>query len=160
MKPAFRRRNKLPYPRFQLRLIGGFVALSLLGLFLQVALLAGRMLQLAARLPSDGLLVQDDLTRQIVTALAISLGVILPVTLVVGVFMTFRWAGPLYRFHKHLREVAEGGVPGPCRLRDGDELQELCTLINEVTEPLRQGLRTPAAEETADADAAEVRAAG
>jgi hypothetical protein len=34
--------------------------------------------------------------------------------------------------------VADGAAPGDCKLREGDELQELCTLLNEATAPLRK----------------------
>jgi hypothetical protein len=55
----------------------------------------------------------------------------------VGVLSTFRIAGPIYRFEQYLRQVVKGEAEGPCRIRDGDELWDLCDLINQATAPLR-----------------------
>jgi hypothetical protein len=38
----------------------------------------------------------------------------------------------------YLTELASGANPKPCRIRDGDELQDLCELMNRATEPLRR----------------------
>jgi hypothetical protein len=43
--------------------------------------------------------------------------------------------------------VADGAAPGDCKLREGDELQELCTLLNEATAPLRKREAQPAESE-------------
>ncbi len=69
--------------------------------------------------------------------LSVSFGMLLPLTIAVGVMVTFRIAGPVYRFEKYLREVHEGTELRPCKLRKGDELEELCAIINIVTEPIR-----------------------
>ena len=53
--------------------------------------------------------------------------------------VTFRIAGPIYRFEQYLAGIAEGRQLGPCRIREGDELVELCARINEATAPLRRG---------------------
>ena len=83
--------------------------------------------------------------------LAMSFAFLLPMMLCVGILSTFRIAGPVYRFEQYLKEVARGEVSDPCRIRDGDELWDLCDLINEATAPLRHkvaGLEpVPAAEE-------------
>jgi hypothetical protein len=34
--------------------------------------------------------------------------------------------------------VIAGRETGPCRLRDGDELQQLCALVNEALDVARQ----------------------
>ncbi len=155
-----RRRIKLIKPRLQLRLTAVFLGLSGLGFLLQALHVGLRLSEVSGTLPHDGPYLMSMLPELPIEILLFSFGMLMPLTLAVGVLVTFRIAGPVYRFEQFLRAVKGGKQLGPCKLRDGDELQELCTLINEVTEPLRQGLRTPAAQETADADAAEVRAAG
>ena len=69
--------------------------------------------------------------------LAVSFGMLLPLTIAIGILVTFRIAGPLYRFERFLELVIRGEQVGPCKLRNGDELQDLCDLINEATRPLR-----------------------
>lgn len=129
---AHSRRKKLPLPRLQLRLIGAFTGLSALSLTLQFVLVSGRLSSLAARLPAGGEYLVDALPSLLLGAAGLSVLVLLPLTAGLGVALTFRWAGPLYRMHAHLRQVIEGGAQGPCRLREGDELQELCALLNEA----------------------------
>jgi len=65
------------------------------------------------------------------------------IPLVFGILLTFRLAGPIYRFEQYLRSVARGEQIGPCKIRKGDELQFLCDAINDATEPLRMERVTP-----------------
>jgi hypothetical protein len=73
----------------------------------------------------------------LIEVLAMSFAFLLPMTLCAGILSTFRIAGPIYRFEQYLKQVARGEVTDPCRIRDGDELWDLCDLINEATAPLR-----------------------
>jgi hypothetical protein len=47
----------------------------------------------------------------------------------VGVLATFRLTGPIDRIERHLEAVARGEDPAPCRIRKGDEFQELCDRV-------------------------------
>lgn len=136
-KGTERRRIKLIKPRLQLKLIGVFVALSGLGFLMQSLHVGLRLSELAANVPAGGPYLMAVLPELPIEILAVSFGMLLPLTIAVGVMVTFRIAGPVYRFEKYLRAVADGEEVRPCKLRDGDELLELCDLINEVTEPLR-----------------------
>ncbi|HVS17315.1 MAG TPA: hypothetical protein VMT18_01855 [Planctomycetota bacterium] len=86
----------------------------------------------AARLPSGGEYLVDALPGLLASAGGLAVIVLLPLTAGLGVLLTFRWAGPLYRMHVHLGAVVEGSAQGPCRIREGDELQELCGLLNDA----------------------------
>jgi hypothetical protein len=132
-----RRRVKLIKPRLQLKLIGVFVGLSGLGFLLQSLHVGLRLSELAANVPEGGPYLMAVMPELPLEILFVSFGMLLPLTVAVGVMVTFRIAGPVYRFEKYLRDVADKKEVRPCRLRDGDDLQELCALINEVTEPLR-----------------------
>ena len=63
---------------------------------------------------------------------------LLPATFAVGLLVTHRLIGPIYRFEKYLAQVIAGETREPCRIRKGDELVELCDLINRATEPVRE----------------------
>jgi len=132
-----RRRIKLIKPRLQLKLIGVFVGLSGLGFLMQSLHVGLRLSELAANVPEGGPYLMAVMPELPLEILAVSFGMLLPLTVAIGVMVTFRLAGPIYRFEKYLREVHEGTEIRPCRLRKGDELQELCDVINQVTEPLR-----------------------
>jgi hypothetical protein len=83
-----------------------------------------------------------------------SFGIVLPLTIAVGVLATFRIVGPIYRFETYLRGVLRGDQLGPCKIRKGDAFGEMCTLINEVTEPARRRETVRPAAESSKVEAA------
>lgn len=78
------------------------------------------------------------------------IALLVPLTLVVGILVTFRVTGPIYRLERYFEAIARGEDPGTCRVRSGDECQELCALINEAMEVLRPS-EDPAASGTVPA---------
>ena len=128
------RRIKLIKPRLQLKLIGSFVGLSAISLLVQFLLLSSRLSETAANLPSGGNYLTRELPTLLLGILIFSFCVLLPASALLGILITFRIAGPAYRFEQHLRAVARGEDPGPCRIRKGDEFVELCQLINAALE--------------------------
>jgi hypothetical protein len=139
-----KRRIKLIKPRLQLHLIAAFIGLSALGFLLQALLIAMRLSERAAFLPTNaGNALIEMIPRLPLEVLLLSFGILLPLTFAVGVLVTFRIAGPVFRFEQFLKEVINGTQIGPCRIRRGDALHELCDLINEATEPLRQSRTGP-----------------
>ena len=158
MQPKkFRRRKKLIKPGIQLRLVFSFVGLSVMGLTLQFLLLGSRMTNSAAALNGGGGDLADEIPAMLLETFGISLAILVPVTFVFGILLTFRLAGPIYRFEQYLKSVARGEQIGPCKIRKGDELQFLCDAINEATEPLRLRREAPQSrdEEQAPAPLAE-----
>lgn len=137
MRKIEQRRDRLVRPRLQLRLILAFLAVATMSLLLQFALFASVISTVAADLPQDGQILLERTSGLSVTILVISLGVLLPLCFFVGVLVTFRVAGPLYRFEKHLEAIARGDDPGPCRIRKGDDLQDFCATFNAALERMR-----------------------
>lgn len=137
MQKPEQRRDRLVRPRLQLRLILAFLAVATTALLLQFALFASVLSGAAAELPQDGTILLERTTGLSVTILLVSLGVLLPLCFFVGVLVTFRVAGPLYRFEKHLDAIAHGIDPGPCRIRSGDELQDFCATFNRALDRMR-----------------------
>lgn len=132
-----RRRVKLILPRLQLTLVGWFLAVSVVGLLLQSALLGAFLTRFAADLPEDGARVAEQAMEMLVGALLASLVLIVPVTLGVGILTTFRIAGPIYHFERYFEALARGEWSGPCRIRKGDALQETCEKLNAAVSALR-----------------------
>jgi hypothetical protein len=118
--------------------MGGFLGVAALALLVQTTYLGLLLVELAASMPAGGDFLERVAGDLVLKALVVSMLLLLPLTALVGVHMTFRVAGPLYRFHQYMRSVAAGDDPGPCRLRDGDEFQELCDLINAGLERTRR----------------------
>lgn len=136
---VFKKRSiKLIQPSLQLRLIGYFAGASLLSLGLQYLLFSQAMSSLASELPSDGVFVLERLPRVLGGVFLTSAALIFPVIAWIGLQTTFRFAGPLYRFERHLDDVVRGKESKPCKLRRGDQLQHLCRLINEASRLQRQ----------------------
>ena len=139
MARRYKRRIKLIKPGLQLKLVVMFAAVSATSLLLQYLLFSSRFSELASTLPDGGAHLMAVLPRILIEVLFMSFAFLLPVMLCAGVLATFRIAGPIYRFEQYLKQVVAGEATGPCRIRDGDELWDLCDLINEATAPVRHG---------------------
>jgi hypothetical protein len=142
------RRRKLIKTSLQLRLTLVFVVLAFMAALLQVIFMNRAILSLSQKLPVGG----DELLMQLPGVLgqnlALTVVVLLPLMIAVGILATHRIAGPIYRFETYLGQVARGEDVGPCRLRKGDELQELCQRINEAVTALRESSGKTAAAAT------------
>jgi len=146
----WKRKNRLPKPSLQLRLVGGFAGVASLALLAQSVYLGSLLLRLANELPTDGDILAQTASTLIGQALLVSFFALLPATLLIGVHLTFRTAGPIYRFERHLEQVAAGEDPGPCRIRKDDDLQELCCLLNDALTASREQGRREAERERTD----------
>ena len=133
-----RRRTRIPKPVLQLRLSWGFLGVAALALLVQSLYFGLLLVRLSASLPAGGDEVAEQAGDLVFQVLLFSFLVILPLVLLIGVHVTFRIAGPIYRFEQHLGAVARGERPGECRIRKGDYLQKLCSLINAGLEAARQ----------------------
>jgi hypothetical protein len=132
-----KRKQKLINPRLQLRLVAIFLCAAGLAVQVEAILIATTLSHLAGQMPNDGAVLLDQLPEFVRTNLLLTFLVLAPLMLGVGVVATFKIAGPLYRFEQFLIAVRDGTQVGPCRIRDGDELQYICNLLNEVTEAQR-----------------------
>jgi len=133
-----KRRRKLINPPLQLRMIGSFLGLLLVAFVLQSLLFASRLARVASEMPEGGAYLQDRMPDIMVETIFYSVSVLLPLTVGLGVLVTFRIAGPLHNFERFLGRVARGEQVDPCKIRTGDELGELCDAINRATGPLRE----------------------
>lgn len=137
-KTPQRRRRKLIQPALQIRLVASFVGLAALAMGTQFLLMGYRLVEAATELDGAGGQLADQVPTILVEVFLVSLGLLLPVIFLFGIVMTFPIAGPIHRFEQYLRAVSRGEQLGPCKIRDGDQLQDLCDAINEATEPLRR----------------------
>ena len=134
----FQRKKKLINPRLQLRLIGIFLCAAGLAVQVEAILITLTLTRLAGGLPNDGSELLEQLPEFVRTNLVLTFLLLAPLMIGVGIVATFKIAGPLHHFEQFLRSVRDGQQVEPCKIRKGDELQELCTLLNEVTAPLRE----------------------
>jgi hypothetical protein len=142
----YKRRRVLIQPRLQLRIVLAFLSAACISTLVQVLLLSHSLSALAESLPTEGNVVLEELPRILRNQVLLSFMLMAPLMLAVGVLETFRVVGPLYRIERYLRDVAAGTKPQPCKIRKGDELQELCRVVNQATQPFITGTHpTPAA---------------
>jgi hypothetical protein len=139
------RLRKLIQQSFQLRLIGKFVGLAALALLLQFLWL-GWLLAEALRGAGESAALYEQIPAIVLKTLGFSIAVLLPILFGLGVLLTHRIAGPVYRFESYLRALAKGERPGPCKTRDGDELGALRDAINQVAQHVQE-LEASAARE-------------
>jgi len=133
-----RRKKKLIKSRLQLKLVSAFLAMAVVASLFQVILLNTSLLKLTEDL---GVQTTDVITRfssVLVRNLLITLGVLVPFMFLFGILITHRIAGPVYKFERYLDAVIRGDEEGECRLRKGDDLQELCERINRAVAVLKQ----------------------
>ena len=107
------------------------------------------VLRLARRVSDEGTAALEHLPQVLFVNLLSTLMVFVPLAIAVGILLTHRIAGPIYRVQGYLERIARGEDPGPCRIREGDMLQDLCDRLNGAVEALREG-------RTADPDEPEV----
>ena len=121
------------------RIVLAFLSAACISTLVQVLLLSHSLSALAESLPTEGNVVLEELPRILRNQVLLSFLLMAPLMLAVGILETFRVVGPLYRIERYLRDVAAGTKPGPCKIRKGDELQELCRVVNEATQPFIAG---------------------
>ncbi len=131
------RRRKLIRPGLQLRLIFLFACIASFSLLLHQLLLFRRLSKLAALAPDGGNWIVGRMPQFVYEDLLVSVAVLVGLTFLVGLHETFRIAGPVYRFEHFLKGVLGGTESGECRIRTGDEFQDLCGLINQATRAQR-----------------------
>lgn len=133
-----RRTKKLIEPRIQMRFALIFLTTAALAVLVQALVVSYLMMATADRLPNDGALLKSHLLDVLASGLGVTMLLLVPLTIVVGITATHKIVGPLYRFRIYLTQLAAGERPAPCSIRQDDELQDLCELLNRATRPLRE----------------------
>ena len=124
------RKKQIILPNFQLRLVSKFVGLSLAALLCQFLFMGILLTNVMRGFPGAESILPEVPTIVFKTVLFMAI-LQLPV-LFMGLILTFRVAGPIYRFESYLRALARGEHGGPCKIRDKDEFGFLNDAINEV----------------------------
>ncbi|QDU84123.1 hypothetical protein Pla163_12270 [Planctomycetes bacterium Pla163] len=158
-----KRTKRLIKSGLQLKLILTFVGLACVASLFEVILLNRAVTFVATQMPRDGGILLSELPGVLRTSVLLCLGVLVPVTIGVGLVLTHRIAGPIYRFELYLRSIVDGEQVGRCKVREGDELQDFCELLNDAVFTLHgetreareevERLRATLAKHGIDADA-------
>jgi len=65
-----------------------------------------------------------------------------PLFMIVSIWVTHRFAGPIYRLEKSLKQIASGDLGLRVRFRSGDDFQELAALVNQIVHQHADVLRS------------------
>ncbi len=136
----FRKRTRLFIARrFQIR----YITLILIFMF-TTAIVTGYMVyvttwimfgeKLAAVYP-QGLLL--DIVNKVNMVLLMRLVFLSPLVILIGLVLSNRIAGPIYRIQRFLRRVSTGNYDERLKLREKDELQDVAGSINHLVSKLR-----------------------
>lgn len=150
----YTRKRRLIAPGFQLKIIGVFALLGGISMLFQAVILSRALTVLGERSASLSTAVLGEARGLILESLLFGLACSIPLFAVVGLVVTFRIAGPLYRIHRYLKAVAERGYEGPCQIRKDDELQDLCGDLNRAMDRLREARANDGAAKSAREPAA------
>ncbi len=130
------RKKRFVSKSIQAGLTGSFITVAVVCALLQVVLVNRSLGQLAGELGEPQVFL-EALPSLLMSNLGITLAVLVPAMWFFGVLVTHRIAGPVYRLERYLEGIARGEYEGPCKVRKGDELQELCDKLNRAVDRLR-----------------------
>jgi hypothetical protein len=124
-------------PAIQLQLIAVCFFFAACSGMLQAILVQRFVADLYLQFPAQFGTSLFEASREGIQQFFVSLAFMFPFVLGLGTLVTFRYAGPLVHFEKHLRRIAAGEDPGECRLRKGDQLNNIAEAINLAVAALR-----------------------
>jgi methyl-accepting chemotaxis protein len=131
MTPARHRRHiKVVDGRFQYRTIAVFLCVILGGLIVTAIVVAG--LFFSAR--ASGGSPRPEALLEILPALLINDLAIMVIMIVVGIFVTHRVAGPVYRIETEIDKVLAGQTGVRVHLRRHDSFPDLAEKVNKLIE--------------------------
>jgi len=88
-----------------------------------------------ARVYPQGMLV--GIVNTVNTRILLSLLLVSPLIILIGILVSHRIAGPVYRIQRSLGTIAAGDLSLSIRLRKGDEMKDLADGVNSLIEQLR-----------------------
>lgn len=113
-------------------LITLFVASLVLLIHFQLSLAALWTLSELVTQNTSVTVVLEEMRRSIVSKFLISAAMAIPLAAAVGILFSFKFSGPIHRFKLFFRDLVDGCWDRPCKLRKGDDLQDICDDINHA----------------------------
>lgn len=138
-KPKFKRTKYLVSTKLQLRYVGIILLLMLVTalicsyiIYYTVMILMGEKL---SNVYPQGRLIA--IINTVNLRILFSLLLITPIVTVVGIYLSHKIAGPIYRIEKFLGDMAAGNFTSRIVLRKGDELMSVADKINVLNDSLK-----------------------
>lgn len=136
----YRRRQHLIKKEFQIRFIVKFCLIVLAGVLLSTALLFFLSQDTLTSTFDQSRLVIRKTGSAILPAILytnlITLAVISGITIFVTLYISHKIAGPMFRFEKELKEIAQGNLRKKIVLRKHDQVKGMADSLNTMTDSL------------------------
>lgn len=135
----YRRKQYFVARKFQLKYIGLILLLvALTGLMCSYVIYYTMMLTLGDKLANvypQGRLI--SIVNMVNWRILLSIVLVAPLVIAIGVFASHKIAGPVFRIEKFLGAMSEGNFSEPIVLRRNDELISLANGINKVVDSMK-----------------------
>lgn len=138
-KPKFKRTKYLVSTKLQLRYVGIILLLMLVTalicsyiIYYTIMVLMGEKL---SNVYPQGRLIA--IINMVNLKILLSLLLITPIVTVIGVYLSHKIAGPIYRIEKFLGDMSSGNLASRIVLRKGDELMSVAEKINILNDSLK-----------------------
>ena len=136
---AYRRKQYLIGKKFQLKYVGMILLLvSLTAVMCSYVIYYTMMLTMGDKLASvypQGRLIA--VVNMVNFRIFLSMLLVVPLIVMIGIFASHRIAGPIYRIEKFLGSIADGDLSLSLALRKDDELVSLARGINRVIDSVK-----------------------
>ena len=143
-KPKFKRKRYLVAKKFQLRYVGWILLFMFLTavlcsyiIYYTTMILMGEKL---ANVYPQGQLV--SIVNSVNFRILVSIIVISPLVGFLGIYLSHKIAGPIYRIERFLSNMAAGDLSSRITLRKGDEMVSLADSVNRLTDSLTLSITT------------------
>lgn len=140
----YRRTRYIIAAKFQLRYVGLILMLVFLtGILCSYVVYYTMMLGMGDKLANvypQGRLI--SIVNMVNLRLFLSLILVAPFVVIIGIFASHKIAGPIYRIEKFLGDMANGDYSSILTLRKNDELMPLAAGINRVLDSIRNTMRS------------------
>ncbi len=137
-----RRRKKFIRKDLQLKIIFGtlFVALVVLVMNFQLPLMSMWIMRANSSVWLDAH--YSIMIKLLVVSFGTSLLLTIPLAIWMGIVFSFQFCGPIYKIKKFFLELNSGRWDIICRLRKGDDLQDVKDVINQYVGLARDRMRS------------------
>ena len=143
-RPRFARRQYIVARKFQLKYVGMILLLMFLTagfcsyvIYYTTMILFGEKL---ANVYPQGQLV--SIVQTVNFRILLSILFISPLVGFLGIYLSHKIAGPIYRIERFLASMAAGDLSARIKLRRGDEMVSLADSINKLTDSLALAIAT------------------
>jgi hypothetical protein len=138
-----RRPIRILFPRLQNRAFTLVLAMVGTSLLIHTLVSVVSLTRMAHSLPSDGKVLHGMIVGMLTRDFLLAFVITVPAFGLLAAAAFMRVVGPVHRMRTFLQGVVDGRETEPCRLRKGDEFQDICELINQATEPMRARSKDP-----------------